>query len=556
MSITYPTFKDKEIPSPEKFNNFVQSIEAKFTAGLGTAEIQWPLIAGGNLIMGEYEITGATKIMKVVNASAYSTLQLALTAGSGGIVYIPPGTTIQADGAQLIGTTCAIVGAGPTSVLKLSDTPSAGYFLRNETMGLGTQCLIANLMFDGNAAGGGNGLVLRNMESGVVHNCWFKNWAGDALALTSGAGSGDACENIRVTNCEFVGGSDHHIHGDSCDNVIVKGCISENCDTQAFEFVAGDSSSLMRRISIVDNIVVDCDEEMIRVLGGSGTPNAIWANVIIQDNHLDGTGGGAFAGISLGGAAAVIEGFRIAGNIILNSLDDGIVVTGNDGIVSDNVVESCGSDAVKIADCARVKVCDNMLANATDYGVATDNADECQVHDNDVSGGGVQLADTNATFIQYANQGQVGIAPANAFANMTVANATGGTPAALCTVTIPANFLQIGDVLTCHGAGVGTGTADVGSLKIRIDGNNVASAAIHTALSAHVTAKIVVTHSTTVQYIGLGSDETVAIDVGASTYGSIDLTSAIDLDLYADPGATNTISGRGLIVEVTRTELQ
>ena len=39
MSITYPTFADKEIVSPEKLNAFVQAIEAKFTAGLGTADI-------------------------------------------------------------------------------------------------------------------------------------------------------------------------------------------------------------------------------------------------------------------------------------------------------------------------------------------------------------------------------------------------------------------------------------------------------------------------------------------------------------------------------------
>lgn len=544
MSITFPTFIDKEIVSPEKLNNFVQAIEAKFTAGLGTAEIQWPLIAGGNLIMGTYEITGAKKILKIVNAEQYTTLQAALTAGSGGIVFIPPNTTIQADGVSLIGSTCAIVGAGPTSILKVSDSPSAGYFMRNDSMGAGTKFLIANLTFDGNSEAGGDGLFLRNVNSAIVHNCWFKNWTGAALRLTSGSGSGDDCENVHVTDCEFLGGADHHIQGDSCDGIIVKGCHSEGCDTKAFEFVAADSSSPMRRITIVDNRIMSCDEESIRILGGSGTPSSLWSNAVIQGNVLEGAGGSTFDVITLGGAAAVVEAFNISGNILRGAVAVGIMVTGNDGIVSGNTAESCGDNAIELAACNRVKVCDNMLANAGAYGVATANADSCQVHDNDVSGastGGVQLASTNATFVQYNNQGATGTPPPS------------GYYTASRTITVPANRLKIGDTLRLWSGG--SFSAGSGFFQVEFDGTAVAATANSAETGPrHLSAVGHVTGATTVVWTGYGLIDDNADNVVLTSVGSVDLTTAIDIE-STNAGLTPDVY-RGLWVEIMAAEVQ
>lgn len=541
MSITFPTFVDKEIVTPEKLNTFVQAIEAKFTAGLGTAEIQWPLIAGGNLIMGTNEITGATKIMKVVNAEQYATLQAALTAGSGGIVYIPPNTTIQADGVSLIGTTCAIVGAGPTSVLKVSDSPSAGYFMRNDSMGAGTQFLIANLTFDGNSEAGGDGLFLRHTDSAIVHNCWFKNWAGSALRLTSGAGSGDDSENVHVTDCEFIGGADHHIRGDSCDRIVVKGCISEDCDTKAFEFVAADASSVMRRIGIVDNQIINCDEESIRVLGGSGTPNSLWSNVVIQGNLLEGGGGSTFDIITLGGAAAVIEAFNISGNILRGALAVGIMATGNDGVISGNTAESCGDSAISLDACNRVKVCGNMLANAGAYGVATANADSCQVHDNDVSGastGGVQLASTNGTFIQYHNQGMVGVPPQ-----------TGYYSTSTRTITLPANLLHVGDsihIWTAMNAAGGTGSDD---FAVSFDGGEVCRTYSGTATGKRLIACVgVVKNTTQVQWMGSGLVDDREVNIDFESSGGHDFTAAITV--IADTSGLTSDTFGGIFIEL------
>jgi len=564
MSITFPTFVDKEIVTPEKLNNFVQAIEAKFTAGLGTAEIQWPLIAGGNLIMGEYEITGGRKIFNVVNAAEYPTLQAALTAGSGGLVYIPPGTTIQADGAELVGATCAIVGAGPSSVLKMADAPAAAYLLRNNSMGSGTRFMIANLTFDGNSEAGGGGLLLRDAKSAIVHGCYFKNWTGAALLLTNGTGSADSTDNVQVTDCFFEGGADHHIQGVSCDNVIVKGCVSDNCDTKAIEFVAGDSSSLMRSIKIVDNIITACDEEMIRVMGGSGTPSALWTNVVVSDNQLDGTGGSTYNAMTIGGSSTIIAGFTVADNVIMNALDDGISVAANDGIVSGNIVEDCGSDAVEMANCARVKVCDNYLRSAGAYGVSTDNCDDCSIHDNDVTdavSGGVQLASTNGTFTQYHNLSQFGVPPVSAYVNMDYTTTGAGVTTESNTITIPANTLKAGDILRVTANAFHSGSFGAGGSTLRLDDGSEHTLGVGTTYYAGddvaIVSDVVITSATHMKviYHGLNKASGNNQDINDNSF-DVDLTTAIEIFLDMAPTGTDTLTSRGIVVRVMNAEQQ
>ena len=354
MSITYPTFSDKEIVSPEKLNSFVQSIEAKFTAGLGTADISWPLTADGNLNMVDNEITGGTKVMNIVHAGSpqYVDFDAAMTAGASGAVFIPPNTTLRVDGAQLAGTNIAIIGAGPSSVLKLTDAPSAGYMLRNTTADCNV--LIANLTLDGNDGASSNGLVLRGVDSAVIHGVWFKNWSLAALKLTYHAGTSDASQNVQVTDCHFKDGSAQHILCDSGQDILVKGCVSEGCDTKAFEFAPVDASALMKRISVVDNIINTCDEQSIQIQGASGTPNTNWGSIIVKGNQCYGDSGTTVAMIWVGGTANIIEGFNVSDNVLVNCQADGIYISSNDGVVSGNTVESAGSDAIYIQDCKRV----------------------------------------------------------------------------------------------------------------------------------------------------------------------------------------------------------
>lgn len=521
MSITFPEFLDKEIPSPEKFNNFVQALEAKFTSGLGSAEIQWPLVAAGNLVMSNYAITGGKQIMKVINAgdSAYSNnFAQALLDGAGGVVFIPPNTTIQADGGALAGTTAAIIGAGPTSVLKLSDAASAGYLLRNDTMGTNTKFLIANLTLDGNSSVGGKGLVLRAANDTVVMNVWFKDFAEAALYITNNGASGTSSTRVSVTDCLFSGGTDHHILCDDARHVSVKGCHSYNCDTIAFEFVAADSSAFIERISIVGNTIDTCDEECIRVRGGSGTYGTQWENIVIQGNSLDGTGSASGAAIEVGAAGAVVRYFDICDNVITASVSDAIKVFGRYGRVSDNQADGAGQHGVNCTTSAYLQVTGNNLRGATNVGV---RAEDCTtgmvITDNNVLDCATTIEPADASY-HWGNAGHIGGVPAAYYS-------TAATP------TLPANTLRKGDVVEIwHHISV-TG-ASGGDLDIFLGGQNIGTTKSSTSTGdRQIRTTLVVTNTTAGSgfyvYNGFTNNRT---DVnGNGTFTGLDFTDTLDI---------------------------
>ncbi len=173
MAITFPTFEDTEILTAEKLNAWVQSLEDKFNSGFGGTDINWPLVAEDNLVMGTgstgYEITGGTKILKLINASAYDTLAAAVTAaGTSGCVFIPPNTTITTDGVTLP-VSCAVIGAGPSSVIKAN--AGATHVLNTSN---GGNVLIANLTIDGNdGTASAAGLLMVGQDNSFVHNVQF-----------------------------------------------------------------------------------------------------------------------------------------------------------------------------------------------------------------------------------------------------------------------------------------------------------------------------------------------------------------------------------------------
>ncbi len=142
MSITFPTFIDKEIVTPEKLNDFVQALEAKFAAGLSSAEIVWPLQAGGDLQMGEWNITEGLSIWGIFNAKEYAEdWDSCLSDGRNGCIVIPPGTTVTMDGSEMTGSSLTIKGSGPTSILQLEAGASGGFAMRNDSTGFSFKTL-------------------------------------------------------------------------------------------------------------------------------------------------------------------------------------------------------------------------------------------------------------------------------------------------------------------------------------------------------------------------------------------------------------------------------
>jgi hypothetical protein len=520
MSINFPTFTDKEIPSPEKFNDFVQALEAKFTSGLGSAEIQWPLVAAGNLVMSNYEITGGKKIMKVVNAgdSTYNNnFSQALLDGAGGVVFIPPNTTIQADGGQIVGSNAAIIGAGPSSVLKLTDAASAGYLLRNDSMGSATSFLIANLTLDGNSEVGGDGLVLRAAYDTLVHGVTFKDFAGSALKITNNGSSGTSSTRVVISDCVFDSGADHHIQCDDGVQISVIGCHSYNCDTIPFEFVALDSSANIESIVIKGNTLRTYDEEAIRVRGGSGSYSTKWESIIIEGNSLDGTGSASGAAVEVGASGAVVQHFNVQGNVIRDAVSDALKLYGRYGLVSGNMARGAGQHGINCTTSQHLQVSDNNVGGAANVGIKADD-----------SGAGMVLVGNNVldctTAIQFADA----CYHANNFGSI------GGSPTALYsevnTPTIPANTIRAGDVVEVWADADVTGGGTAGRLLINLGGERIGGTDSQTSTGDRaIRTTFVVTNTTQGFYQNTGFCDNRTDATYTGTFGGLDFTSDLDL---------------------------
>lgn len=526
MSINFPTFVDKEIPGPEKFNAFVQALEAKFTAGLGSAEIQWPLVSGGNLVMSNYEITGGKKILKVVNAadSAYSSdFSQALVDASGGVVFIPPGTTIQGDGLSLPGNSIAIIGAGPDSVLQLSGS-TAGYLLRSASAN--REVMLANLTIDGNNEAS-DGVVLRGVNRAMIHNVRFKNFGQVALHLTSVDST--SSRNVIISNCSFNGGGDHHILGDDCEDITVQGCQSDGGDTSAFEFVASGATASMRNIDISNNVVAVIDQAAVVVRGGSGTYNTLWANINISDNVIDGSGQVSGPAIECGAAAGVVQHFSVTGNQVYSAVGDAIKVYGKYGHVSSNNAQLAGQHGINCTTSAYLSVIGNDLQGATNVGVQATNAST------DVVLLGNNVLNCN-TGLEYGTD-------VTAQNNVGGLKTTGYYATNANSITIPANRLSVGSRVVVEASGGATGGS--GTFDLRVGSNTlVESGSAATGDNHYSRCEFVVTAATIIAYHGYAmvqdnlvtSNDKVTSNWGQAT--GYDLTAAITVTSAA-PGLTH-----------------
>lgn len=472
MSISFPTFIDKEIPSPEKFNAFVQSLEAKFNAGFTSAEIQWPLVASGNLVMGTHEITGARKIFKLVNANEYSTLQAAVTAaGDGGVVFIPPDTAIPTGGVTLVGSNVAIVGAGPSSVIKYTASPT-GPMIQNDSGGE-SGFFIANLTLDGNSEAGTekDGLYFKDATDIIIHSVWFKDLSGDAIHLTNNGVAGNSCERVLISNCHFTAGGEKHIFADDLLDAIVTNCIFNDADEEALYFAPASSSAYMARILIAHNIAQNGDTTSFYITGSGAAGTQAWIISII-DNIIEGQD--ADAAIVAGTTGNVLRGVTISGNNVDSTHGGaGITCVIEHGAIHDNLLYDMAADGISLGASKYLQVYDNNCRSANNVGVRASNAASCLIYGN-------VLLDCNtamtygATVRKWNNEGEL-YNSANQgvyFATGAAINSTAGFVTAY-SWTIPANALNVGDLIEVEFGVTKNGANNIGTYRIATDSGTV-----------------------------------------------------------------------------------
>lgn len=532
MAINFPTFVDKEIPSPEKFNAFVQALQAKFTAGIGSAEIQWPLNAGGNLNMLENEITGATKLLTVVNADAYDTVQEAVNAAKGGILFIKPDVTLTSTGLET-DDDLTIIGCGPTSVLGVA-TGGTGPLLR--TTAAGVSITISNLSLKGRG-NTSDGIVLRGVDQALIHNVNFDNFDGTALHITNSGTVGNTSERVLVSNCIFTDGTGNHVLADDVEDMAVTGCYSYNCGSNAFEFAPTDSLSYVARINISNNIISDSDQSGIVVRGSGGAVNARFADAVISGNIFYGNTQTSGPAIECGAASAVYQRFNIVGNNVSSAVSDAIKVYGTFGSVTGNNCTNAGQHGIDCTTSAHMTVSGNNFYGANNIGVKADNVNNYVLIRSNL----VEACNTAITYSQGAypegNQGAVGID--------TVLYVNDNT------LVVPANLLRTDDVLRIlANIDITTGTAD--TIALEVDSQTVAVVDIDGADpgQARLEANVYITGSGAIDSIFSCVSESTgdAVSVGRYSRTGLDFTSDVTVEM-TNTGASTTKQGIMLYIQ-------
>ena len=134
-----PTFSPGVL-SADQLNSLVALLEAKFGA-IGTADIGWPLTAGGNIDMAQFELLHLARLWNVRNLAerdSSTTLQDVLDdidSEGGGVALLPANETeTVGTGGVTIGPNTLIAGQGHTSIFAVTGVLTNHTF-RNKTEG-------------------------------------------------------------------------------------------------------------------------------------------------------------------------------------------------------------------------------------------------------------------------------------------------------------------------------------------------------------------------------------------------------------------------------------
>jgi len=548
-TVTLPSFTDEEILLFEKLNAAMEAIQARFLAGVGSADLAWPLVAEDDLNMSSYNITGGYQIWGYVNAGNYPTLTDALTAaGSGGVVLVPPDTTVTTAGGETFeGDGAAVIGAGPSSVLKFTGSPTDGYLLRSTT---GSGLLFVDLTFDGNVEAGSSqiGLDLSGVSNVTISRVNFKNFSGAALKI------GTSCNGVKVSDCAFDGGTEEHIYVTESGALTIANCTSDDAGSIGIRLAATGASSTIQA-TLTNVVITDAANYGIHALGygsiGVASPVSLHATGCVVD------GASITHAVEAGSSAAVLNSFTWMGGRINGPAAGGMLVNANGGSVVGVEINGPGTFCIDMDTSQYVNVSDCVLRDGTIGVDCGDTTAECRVHNNLIEGCTTNVVLGGVGLVQYGNGEQVGMPTTLAYANMVAV--TGATSAAVnaCTVTFSADTLRVGDLLAFRTTVSHNGGVSGGSTVVRMDTKTIATVAFTNGNVQHMAGDLQVTNSTTAKslYFGVVEDETVADSAGTYSITGLDLSTDIEMDVRVVPASGNTGTVQGLVVLLNHAEV-
>ena len=327
-------------------------------------------------------------------------------AAGGGVVQLSEGIfTVDAT----IGLLSSVLlrGSGPGTIIQVAAGATSDFNILSAT--LESRIVVENLVLDGNSAGGHGhfhtGIFLSSVNDSQVRNVIVRN-CDQSGTPTYGHGvhlAGASFQN-RVTGCEFTSLEGLGVYEEASG--------SENSITNNMVNLCGGGASLLS-----GGIVMVGDRGL--VIGNVLNAN-ITTGIGVAGDHANVIGNIVNNQTGIGLAATAGEHVIVTGNRVLNSTSDGMQLASNFSVMSNNMVDTTGSNGIYVAGSDNSLVQGNHVRFADNHGIYVDTCSETVIGENLVSESS-RSGDDNASHI-YIEGGTLSVVRGN------VTHGTGGVP--------------------------------------------------------------------------------------------------------------------------------
>jgi len=514
------------------WNELMDLLEAKFSGSVGQNDLQWPLLVGGDIDFGQvYGILGLRKLWGIVNAAEYASLDAAVSAaeagsngnGNGGMVMIPPDTTIIANNVSIDASNVMIVGCGPSSVIKITAASTNPLFTTAAT-GL-SGIVFANLTLDGTGGGAGCvGVRLRSITRAQMRNVYMTGFTGDFISCTNDGVAGNSCVDVTLHNVLCSGGSDSHFFADDISGLYVSRFTSKTATGNAFEIVPVSSSHLAQDISISDSKFSSGAAKAVRIIGTGGTAIDAHSRIKIANCSVVGMTGLPF---ELGNTSTILKDVTLETCTAVGAAGDAVRIAASAGVISGNHLRGAGSDGIDITNSIDLWVQGNNCQDAVAYGIDATSTTDCTVIGNNLRDAGTDGINrtTSTNLHAYENVGDDAPTIGSTFSDGTARTISGSATGDFgFTYTIPAGSLKTGNCLDITFLGVAQSGGTSGAVGVRLNATNVYSWNVVTTTDNYITIQIRADQGGTTHIMAMRvtedrtpGDESVEIDNNSSS---------------------------------------
>ena len=270
-------------------------------------------------------------------------------------------------------------------------------------------------------------------------------------------------------------------------------------------------------------------------------------------------GSGSAIGVQAGTASALMKSFSWSGGRVQAGATGGMLVNAGGGSICTEV-HTASPYCIDLDESEYVTVVDCVLRDGT-VGVDCSDSDltGCVVHDNKFVNCTKDVALGENNLVQYNNGVLFGIPGVSAYSNMTAEAISADTSGAYCAITIPANTLEAGDIITFRAQLQGSGNETQNSYWVRFAGDNISGGSwFGNGQENYASGSMVILTSTTADSLWASVAENDLRDHynGISNLIGLDLTVEISVDVYVTSTDGVTGSVRGLILTIQRGENQ